>query len=152
MSKAAKRLKQGAMALGGVALLAGGFVGFLHTSPGHEWLRGKVEAKLDERVHENGSARVGGLPFSLRSGLALQRVVLRDAGGVEVATVGEAAVAPALGDLVRGKASIDAVKLSGVKLRLEQLEGGGTNLAKLFEKKPDPSAPPPNCHVVRESA
>jgi hypothetical protein len=140
-SSGLRRLKRGAAALGAVPLLVGGFVGYLHTPLGHEWLRGKAEARLGQRV--NGSAQLGGLTFSLRSGVTLRRLSLRDPAGAEVVAVEEAHVDPSFRQLIRGKIDIEAVEVRGVKLRLEQLAEGGTNLSKLFGPKPGTKPEPP---------
>jgi hypothetical protein len=136
-----RRAKQGAAALGGVALLGGGFVGYLHTSSGNEWIRGKVEARLGQRV--NGAARLGGLGFSLGSGLTLRQLSLKDLAGTEVVYLEEAHVEPSLRQLMRGKVDVNEVRVRGVKLKLEQLEEGGTNLSRLFAPKPGAEPPEP---------
>ena len=50
-----------AAVLGGVVVLAGGALGYLQTEGGNEWLRGKIEERLNERV--DGSAKLGLLRF-----------------------------------------------------------------------------------------
>lgn len=136
-----RRLKQGAAALGGVVLLAGGFIGVLHTPPGQEWLRGKAEARLAQRV--NGTATLGGLGFSLFSGVTLRQLSLKDPAGKEIVALDEVHVDPSFRQLVRGKIDIEEVALRGVRLRLVQLPEGGTNLTKLLAPKPDGKPPEP---------
>ncbi|MCS6898309.1 MAG: hypothetical protein RMJ98_01185 [Myxococcales bacterium] len=136
-----RRLKQGAAALGSVALALGGFVGFLHTPFGHEWLRSKAEARLGDRI--NGSAQIGGLTFSLKSGITLHKILLRDLAGAEVVAVEEAHVDPSFQQLVRGKIDLEEVNVRGLRLRLAQLPEGGTNLSKLFGPKPGAKPEPP---------
>lgn len=137
-----RRLKQGALALGSVTFLMGGFVGYLHTHAGNEWLRGKIEARVNEKI--SGSVQIGELSFSLASGVTVYKISLRDPSGVEAASLEQAHADPSLRQLLSGKVEISEVTARGLRLHLVQLAEGGTNLTKLLTPKPSTAPPKPS--------
>ena len=128
-----------AVVAGGTLVAIGGVLGYLQTESGNEWLRGRIEARLNERM--DGSAKLGLLRWSLLRGARVERVSLRDRAGAEVVGIQEVTVEPTLRLLARGQIGLSETVVRGVRLNLVQAEDGTTNLSRLFPPRPASSEP-----------
>jgi hypothetical protein len=141
-----KRVAAAALALVVVASL---FVAFLHTGAGGEFLRGRIEQRLRERV--TTSVDVGRLDFSLFSGVTLDDVAVYDRDGKKAIVVKRLHVAPRLGEIVSGTIGLDDVTVTGVTVDVAARADGTTNLTGLG-KPSEPSKKKTERIIVRALA
>ena len=124
--------------LAGLALLLAGVLLLLHTAPGQEFLRQKVEHALASRME--GSAKLDRLHFALGGTLELGGLTLSDPAGTPVVRAGSVLVKPRWLTLASKHIEIDRVAVDGVQLDIQKNEDGTSNLQKLFKPQP-PAAP-----------
>lgn len=109
----------------------------LHTGPGREFVRGKIEARLASRVE--GTVELGQLDYALFGAVTMGGLRIRDAGGAEVIALESLTIAPDWRSLLGDEPALDTVALQGLTLHVRREADGTTNLSKLF--KPTPPGP-----------
>lgn len=130
-----------------VALLALALV-LLHSAPGKERLRQRVESRLNERV--NGSVKLQSLDYLLFLGdVRLTGLAINDAAGAPAIELGELRVAPSWSALVHGDVVIDAIELRKVAVHLVRDAEGGSNLKRLFKPRDQPLVWPDRVFTIR---
>jgi len=115
-----------------------GFVIFLHTDSGRNWVKGKVETALSDELR--GEVRIGRLTGSVFSNLTLHNVEVTDEAGTRVIEVDKLSVDYSVWALLDKRVVVDSAHVLGARVRVRQFADGTINLAKLLkkkEKKPD---------------
>jgi hypothetical protein len=134
--------KRVGLAVGVVLLLLGAFLAYLHTSSGQELLRARVEARLRERV--TTSVTLGGLRFSLFSGIVLEDLVVLDRDGQRAVVIARAHVDPSLLEIARGTLAFEELAIEGVTVDIRGRDDGTTNLTGVVRAaEPPPEGAPP---------
>lgn len=123
-------------ALGALVLL----VGALHTGPGRAWVKRRVERAADASM--TGTLTIGELDYALFGKLALKKVVLKDAGGAEIASLDELSGAPAWSTLTGSAPTLSRLVVRGARLHVVVAADGSTNLDKLKKPKSKPTTKP----------
>ena len=136
-----------AVTLGVLLALVAGALAFLHSASGQEFLRKKVEARLNERV--NGKVAIARLGLHLFGNVELGGVVVSDATGKPVVELDALTVVPAWRELSSSRVVIQRVELTGLRLAIEQDADGVSNLKRLL-KPSAPSAPSPPSRTRRQ--
>jgi hypothetical protein len=109
----------------------------LHTGPGRDFVRGKIEARLASRVE--GTVELGQLDYALFGAVTIGGLRIRDAGGAEVIVLESLTIAPDWRSLLGDEPALDTVALQGLTLHVRREADGTTNLSKLF--RPTPPSP-----------
>ncbi len=138
----ALRLVIALVALVAVALLA------LHSGPGKERLRQRIEQRLGERV--NGSVTLAELDYLLLLGdVELSGLTIRDEAGAPAIAVGQLRVAPSWSALIHGDVVVDAIELRQVEVHVVRDAEGGSNLGRLFKPREQPLEVPDRLFTIR---
>ncbi|HEU0035249.1 MAG TPA: translocation/assembly module TamB domain-containing protein [Kofleriaceae bacterium] len=141
-----KRIVRGlGWTLGGVILLVVLLVGFLHTSWGKSFVRGRIESKLSAKV--NGEVHLGSLDYGFLFGtIELGDLEIKDASGQRAIAVGSVAVDLDRSSILDGEPVIHDLAVRGLDVHVVKLADGRTNLTGLFK----PSDSKPLAHVTIE--
>ena len=110
-----------------------GFIIFVHTDTGRNWVKGKVETALSDEV--NGKVHIGKLSGSVFGHLTLHDVRIADDRGETVIEAAELQLRYAIWPLVHKRVEVSNVRLEGVRVAAEQNADGSINLVKLLVKK-----------------
>ncbi|MFT3697485.1 MAG: translocation/assembly module TamB domain-containing protein [Kofleriaceae bacterium] len=138
--KIVRRVLIGLIVLVAIALI------LIHTPPGKRFVRGRVEAKLAERV--NGTVSIDEVDYGfLFNHIELKHLVIRDAAGRDAVVVGALHVVPDRMSLVHGTPVIEDLAVDGVIAKVVQAADGTTNLSTLF--KPSTQPPPASITVTK---
>ncbi len=145
-SRARRVLRGVAIAVGVLVAVLVLLVGFLHTGPGQEMLRARVEARLRDRVTTN--VTLGALRFSLASGITLEELVIAGNDGATAIRVERAYVSPRLLALAGGKIDLEEATVTKVDVTVRAKADGTTNLTGIA--KPSAEPPPSEAPKKRE--
>src|SRR5690606_29891185 len=129
-----------------VLVLLLGFVGWLHTGWGQDWIRGKVEEAVAKRV--DGTVTLDGVDVALFGDIGLEGLHIQDTRGNEVIGLARLDVELVWSSLLGSEIVIESLAIEGLALEIEELEDGTTTLDGLFIPQP-PSGEPPSDKTIR---
>jgi hypothetical protein len=118
--------------VGGLVILIVLAIGFLHSSWGKSFVRGRIESKLAAAV--NGEVKLGSIDYTFMFGeIELRDLEIRDASGRPAIAVGSISAAIDRGSVLGGEPVVDDLAIDGVAVSIVQSADGRTNLTGLFK-------------------
>ena len=107
-------------------------VGFLHTRWGKEFVRGRLERSMAERV--DGRVRIGSLDYTFMLGsIRVGDIEIQDAAGQPAIRIGRLDLAIDRGSLFGDEVVIDALAIHGLDVSVRRSADGSSNLTGLFK-------------------
>jgi len=121
-------------------------VGFLHTRWGKDFVRGRLERSLSERV--DGRVRIGSLDYTFLMGsIQINEIEIHDAAGRPAIRVGRVDLDVDRGSLFGDEVVVDQLAVHGLEVSVDQSADGRSNLTGLF--KPAGSSSTAGLRVTR---
>jgi hypothetical protein len=119
-----------------VLVLAASAVAYLHTDAGGEFLRRRIAARASERV--TTSITIERVAFSLRAGVTIEGLAVRDVEGQDAITLRRIVVVPRYRELPRGIVAFESLRADGAAVHVRAKDDGTSNLTGLVRPKEDP--------------